>query len=156
VRKYPAQQAALEELGALAAQAAERTWSGPGAEGLATHEEFLAGWLERLDQLEQELAPQMPELDARRRLREVSCDGVAAAGPAGSARVEYVRFQPTDFSAAVATMPAGEGPPARYLAFVLPAGRPDGLRLLDLGESEPTDQLLGRTLLGLLQDDRRP
>src|SRR5262249_27413333 len=60
---------------------------------------------------------------------------------AGAALVEFVRFHAFDFKAVPAH---GEWPwwPPRYLAFVLPAGDPDRVRLIDLGEAELIDRLV--------------
>src|SRR5262249_52672192 len=42
------------------------------------------------------------------------------------------------------------GHPARYLAFVLPGGEPDNLRMIDLGEAEMLDRLIGEYRAGLI------
>jgi hypothetical protein len=64
---------------------------------------------------------------------------VAAVLPSGSLLIEYVRYQPRDFRG-LCTGKEGRGP-ARYLAFVLLADRPDDVRLIDLGEAAPLDRL---------------
>src|SRR5262249_16810849 len=56
--------------------------------------------------------------------------------PPGAVLVEVVRFRSYPFRAGRADGPEGWGAP-RYLAFVLHAGAPDELALVDLGEAEP-------------------
>jgi hypothetical protein len=58
----------------------------------------------------------------------------------GAALVEFVRFLPLDFKAVPARGEQHWQPP-RYLAFVLPAGDADRVRLIDVGEAEPIDRL---------------
>lgn len=57
------------------------------------------------------------------------------------ALVEVVRFDVFDFTAVPAR---GEQrwKPARYLAFVIPAGEPDNVQMVDLGEAEEIDRLI--------------
>ena len=54
--QYPAQRARIAELYFLRRQAAAKRWSGPGVEGLTTHERLLADWEGRAGRLEEELA----------------------------------------------------------------------------------------------------
>jgi tetratricopeptide (TPR) repeat protein len=84
------------------------------------------------------------DLVLRRRASLSSAAGQADAGryeaarglPAGAALVEFVRFGPCELS-------DGEPrDPARYLAFVLPAGEPDNVALVDLGEAAVVDRLV--------------
>src|SRR5439155_17706553 len=51
------------------------------------------------------------------------------------------RFELFDFQA-VPGRGASCWRPARYLAFVLPAGEPDSVRMIDLGEAGPIDRLV--------------
>jgi tetratricopeptide (TPR) repeat protein len=138
-RRYPEHKPALEELHYLRRQLARKVQAGPGPEQPAGHERLLARWTARLEELETELAGHIPELALRRRLRNAGRAAVAAALPAGSVLVEFVRLQGADLHAAAARAAATA---ARYLAFLLPAGRPEGVRLLDLGEAEPLEHLL--------------
>ena len=117
-----------------------RRWKGPGAEGLATHERLLADWEGRAERLEAELAAHISELADQKRLRAADRRSVAAALPEGGALVEFVRSPDWDFQA-LCTQAAPAAAPARYLAFVLPAGRPDAVRMVDLGPAEVIDRL---------------
>ena len=55
--------------------------------------------------------------------------------------MEFVRFRVFDF---LAVAPRGEPnwKAARYLAFILPAGEPNKMRMLDLGWAEPIDRMI--------------
>jgi CHAT domain-containing protein len=138
--KYPAHRTRIAELYCLRRQIASRRWNGRGVENLKTHERLLAQWEARAEQLEAELAADVPELAAQKRLRAADRRAVADALPPGSALVEFVRTADVDFRR-LFTQAAPAEPPARYLAFVLPAGQPDAVRLIDLGRAEEVDRL---------------
>lgn len=137
--RYPHLEPKLKELTTLRGQIARKTLVGPGSEGPATHQRLLADWNASNERLEANLASQMPEMDLEQKLREADRRAVAEALPEGAVLVEFVRFDAFDFMA----VPARGEPqwkPARYVAFVLPAGEPDNVRMIDLGEAEPIDQ----------------
>src|SRR5205807_10111801 len=73
-------------------------------------------------------------------LQQADRRAVALALDEGVSLVEFVRFHVFDFKAHA----PGERQwqPPRYLAFVLPAGQPEGVQLIDLGEAEPIDRLI--------------
>ena len=83
------------------------------------HQEILARWQEKRENLEAQLARDLPRLGWDQRLRQVDAAAVARALPKGSALVEYVRIEVRDF-AAIASREQPEWQAARYLAFVLP------------------------------------
>jgi len=95
----------------------------------------------RCDQLEEQLARQVPAREVERRLRAVSREAVAQALPSNTALVEFVRFRPFRFEARGREQPWG---PARYAAFVLRAGDPHRVQMIDLGEAEEMDRWIGR------------
>jgi tetratricopeptide (TPR) repeat protein len=82
------------------------------------------------DQREADLAGRIPEVRLARQRRQADHRAVAQAVPRGVALVEFVRCD--------------AGPGARYLAFVLSAGR---VGLIDLGEADSIDRLIGELLL---------
>lgn len=142
---YPALEPKLRELSTLRGQIGRKTLDGPGPEGSDGHQRILAGWNSRRELLETGLARQIPEMHLEQRLREADRRAIAAALPADSVLVEYVHFNVFDFSA-VPSRGERSWRPARYLAFVLPAGRPDAVQMFDLGESERIDQLVAEFL----------
>jgi hypothetical protein len=123
-------------------QIVQKTLSGPApGEAPATHYQTLQQWHAEKDRLEQELARQVPEMNIEQHLRKADRRAVALGLPAGVALVEFVRFNVFD-SHAVPARGESQWQPARYLAFVLPAGEPDNVQMLDLGEAEPIDRLI--------------
>jgi tetratricopeptide (TPR) repeat protein len=137
--RYPALAPRLRELTTLRMQIAQKTLAGPGKEGPQAHRRLLAEWNARKEGLESDLARQVPEMNLEQRLRAVDCEAVACALRDGVALIEFVRFDALDFKAVPAR---GERhwKPARYLTFVLPAGEPDQVRMIDLGEAAFIDR----------------
>ena len=136
--RYPELQSKFQELHTLKTQIAHKTWAGPGPEGPAQHLQLLKQWSAQKEQLEAELARQIPEMSMELKLREADRQAVASALPDGYALVEFVRFHLYDFQAVPAKGEA-QWKPARYLAFVMPAGEPGNVRMADLGEAEALD-----------------
>jgi CHAT domain-containing protein/tetratricopeptide (TPR) repeat protein len=137
--KHPALEPKVRELAALRLQIARKTLAGPGPDGLDSHLRGLAEWGAQKEGLEVELARQIPEMNLERKLRAADRRAVALNLPEGVALVEFVRFPVGDVQA----VPARGEPfwkPAEYVAFVLPAGAPDDVRVIDLGEAEPIDR----------------
>jgi CHAT domain-containing protein/tetratricopeptide (TPR) repeat protein len=164
VGRYPTLQERLRELTALRQQIARQTLAGPGPEGPQAHLQWLHQRQQQKERLEADLARQIPEMYLEPQLQAADRRAVALALPAGSALVEFVRFHVFDFKAVPARGERHWHPP-RYLAFVLPAGDPDRVRLIDLGEAEPIDQLVAAfradvtdeaKLLDLAKASRRP
>jgi tetratricopeptide (TPR) repeat protein len=146
--RYPHLGSRLRELTALRMRVARKMLSGPGPEGAEGHQRLLDRWDEQKQRLEVELASQVPEMNLDARLQVSDHRAVALALPSKSCLVEFVRFLPLDFSRTATTHE-----PAllrsRYLAFVLPAGEPDGVRMIDLGEAEVIDRLVAEFRAGI-------
>jgi CHAT domain-containing protein len=77
---------------------------------------------------------------------------VALSLPEGVALVEFVRFRVSDFRA-VRTLGEKRWQAERYVAFVLRAGDPDDVRMIDLGEAEPIDRLIADFRAGVTGAD---
>jgi CHAT domain-containing protein/Tfp pilus assembly protein PilF len=140
--RYPHLQAPLAQLAQLRTQIVQTTLAGPALAGnLDAYRQLLDRLHAERERLEQELARQIPELNLERRLHAADRRAVALALTAGVALVEFVRFDVLDFHAVPARR---ERPwqPARYLAFVLPAGEPDKVQMIPLGEADPIDRLI--------------
>lgn len=157
-RKYPAWQAKLQELITFRIQIARKTLAGPGLEGVGKHHSLLVQWKLHQERLERELIPQIPELGLEQKLWEANLESISRNLPPESVLIEFVRFVPIDLKAVPA---CGEEPrqPARYLAFVWPAGEPDAVSLFDLGEAEPIDEMISRFrafISGNTQPDEEP
>jgi len=141
--KYPALQSLFDELRQVRMELARHTLSGPPQatteEAIQAHKCKLDELERRCEKLERKMARQVPEAALQQRLRAVDRQAVALFLPQDTVLVEFVRFTPFRFEA-VDTESRREEP--RYLAFILPAGEPDEVRLIDLGEAEGIDALI--------------
>src|SRR5262249_36324680 len=147
--RYPDLRDQLEKLTVLRRQIARKTLAGPApGEGLPAHQQTLERWNSRREQLEQALSGKIPQMRLEEHLRAADCPAVALALPEDAALIEFFRFDVYDFQAVARKVndDQWERPckwkPARYLAFVLPARKPDGARMIDLGEAEVIDRLV--------------
>lgn len=117
---------------------AETMLSGPGARSPEEHWDLLARMQDSQDRMETDLVNEIPEMRLQETFLGASTAAVAAALPAGSALVEIVHMPVHDFEAVLAL--GGElWSSPRYLAFVLHAGMPDDVQLIDLGDAKEID-----------------
>ena len=112
---------------------------------LAAHRRRVTDLEQQRDALEARLARSLPALGLELRLRSADRHAVAAALPAGSALIEYVRYRPRAFGA-VTSRSEPDWHPERYAAFVLPAGGSGAVLLEDLGPAERIDLVARRFL----------
>jgi CHAT domain-containing protein/tetratricopeptide (TPR) repeat protein len=138
---YPHLRPRLERLAETRGEIARLALAGPGSEGRTAHRERLATLEADRNELEAELARQIPEVGLETQFHTANRYTIAASLPAGAALVEYVRADDVDFEAAH-SRDERQLPPARYLAFVLSAGQPEQVQMLDLGEADPIDQMI--------------
>ena len=97
------------------------------------HQKSVTELQQECEQIEKQLASQVPEIQLQD--QETDRRAVALALPEGSALVEFVRFDVYDFK-------AYQWQPAQYLAFVLPAQKPDAVQMILLGDAEPIERLI--------------
>ena len=138
---YPMLSSRLRALTTLRMQIAAKILSGPGPEGSETHQQVLTEWKSQKEELEGDLVHQIPEMSLKPQLQMADRQAVANALPEKSILIEMVRFIPFDFRAVVANGESFFRQP-RYLALVMHAGEPADVRMVDLGEAEPIDQLI--------------
>ncbi|MCC3568110.1 MULTISPECIES: CHAT domain-containing tetratricopeptide repeat protein [unclassified Microcoleus] len=103
---------------------------------LGEYQKDIAQLEQQCQQLEKELATQVPEIQ----LQDQTVDrrAVALELPANAVLVEYVRFDRYDFTA-----PEGKNwKSAEYWAFILPAEDSDAVQMISLGEAQPIDELI--------------
>lgn len=136
---YPHLSEKLAEFHRMRQNAAACALAGPGRDGKDAYRASLKKWETARDDLEAELAREIPEMNLERTLREADHKAVATALPSDAILIEYVRFLIFDFKAK-RNQPSWLG--ARYLAFVLKAGMPEALALVDLGDAEPIDRAI--------------
>ncbi len=149
---YPLLETKLQELNELRMQLARKTLAGPGLEGLSTHQQLLNEWGTQKERLESELARQIPEMNLEQKLQAADRQVIALKLPTGITLVEFIRFNVLDF-ATPADWDMSHWKPARYLAFVLPAGEPDNLQMIDLGEAEPIDRMIATFRAAITEED---
>jgi CHAT domain-containing protein/tetratricopeptide (TPR) repeat protein len=139
--KYPELASSLQELRMLQREIAQMILAEPGSRGSEGYQQILADKNSRRERLEADLVSQIPEMNLEQYLRTADRQAVAEKLPKGYSLVEFVRFEVYDFDAVPAR---GElrWRPARYLAFVLQAGKSGDVRMVDLGEAEPIDRLI--------------
>ena len=151
--RYPALHSNLQELIKLRRQITQKTLDGPGKEGSKAHLMLLTEWTSQKESLEEELARQIPEMNLEQKLRSADLYAVADALPSGTALIEFVHVHEYDYKAVPARGDA-IWKSARYLAFVLPAGKPDKVRMIDLGEAESIDRMLSEYCSSISGGDR--
>jgi tetratricopeptide (TPR) repeat protein/CHAT domain-containing protein len=152
--QYPSLEPQLHELAELRSRIAGYTLAGPGPGGPARQQQLLDQWNAAKDRLEGELARFIPEVELTRRLQSADRDAVARALPEGSILVEFIRLAVHDCHA----VPARGEPEVlapRYVAFVLAAGDPDNVRLVDLGEADAIDRMIAEFRASIRGDTER-
>jgi CHAT domain-containing protein/tetratricopeptide (TPR) repeat protein len=97
------------------------------------HQKLVTKLQQECEQIEKQLASQVPEIQLQD--QETDRRAVALALPQGSALVEFVRFDVYDFK-------AEQWQPGQYLAFVLPAQKPDAVQMILLGDAEHIERLI--------------
>lgn len=152
--RYPELKEALKELAELRMQIAQRSLSGPGAEGLDTYVRELADLSADRDRIESDLVQKIPEMNIERRLRSAKRQTIAEALPEGSALIEFVKFDTFDFTAVPARGDQLWGP-ARYFAFVLRQKNPKDLKLIDVGDAEAIDDMIAEFRGSIGRERRR-
>jgi len=141
--RYPELESELRDLTNLRMKIAQKTLAGPGQEGLAEHQKTLSIWNKQKENLEAELVRQIPEMNLEQKLKQIDRQTIASTLPEGAALIEFVHFNVADFKAVPAK---GESlwKQARYLAFVILAGEPDNVQMIDLGEARFIDKSIAR------------
>ena len=143
--RYPQLASTMREVAMLRAEIAEKTLAIPS--GVDANAESLRGELRALiakkEALESELARQVPEVGMARATGAATAASVARALPADTALIEYAKCAGLNFSAAQL-----KGEPLftteHYIAFVLPAGEPEAVKMFDLGEADHIDALIAK------------
>ena len=144
--RYPHLQEEFTQLRRLQAELVHLTFDPPLPDPKVTvetyqflrkaHQDKLAELEAQCQQLEKQLASQVPEIQLQE--QETDRRAVALELPSGSTLVEFVRFNLFDFTAPQET----RWQTAQYVAFILPAQQPDAVQMIKLGEAEPIDKLI--------------
>ncbi len=153
---YPALQSLFDKLHQVRMELARATLAGPpqvAEQAIEVHRHRLDELKERCEVLERDLAREVPEVALQQRLRAVDRQAVALNLPPETVLVEFARFDPYRFEA-VGTAPRLEAP--RYLAFILLAGEPDAVQMIDLGEAAGIDALIATFRTHVIGPTRGP
>jgi CHAT domain-containing protein/tetratricopeptide (TPR) repeat protein len=146
--RFPELKPRLKEWATLRAQIGQKILAGPGPEGVEEHERLIAEWEEKKERIEWELASRIPEIGLQQKSRSVTRKAIARELPEGTALIEFVRLLAYDFKAVIGD-PQWKAP--RYVAFILLAGEPDNVQMIDLGDAEAIDSkiyLLRKSITG--------
>lgn len=139
--KYPELLPKFEELNLLKRQLAWSILNPPGIEKLESHQKFVSELVTRQETLESQLARQIPEMDLNLKLQKVDCASVVAALPEKSVLIEFVFFNKANFKAVEARQ-ENQFEGGRYLAFVVLTDPAANVKLVDLGEAGPIEELV--------------
>jgi CHAT domain-containing protein/tetratricopeptide (TPR) repeat protein len=131
----------LEQLRQLDNQIASLAWNVPPPEQLAAYQTQLATLYHQRDELDRSLSREIPEMNLQKQLDTANRDAIAKALPDSATLVEFVRFDVFNFKAIQANGDS-QWLSGRYLAFILPAKEPEQVKMIDLGEAEPIDNLI--------------
>ena len=137
--RYPHLKDKFHQLSSLNSQLIDLTFSRNQNRDFSNYQQRLIELEAQYNNLQKQLASQVPEIQLSEQLSDRFA--VAQALPANSILIEFVRFDVYDFCAIPANGEVQWHPP-RYLAFILPAGMPDAVQMIDLGEAEPIDNLI--------------
>jgi CHAT domain-containing protein len=117
---------------------------------LGEYQKDIAELEQQCQQLEKELATQVPEIQLEH--QTVDRRAVALELPANAVLVEYVRFNRYDFTA-----PKGQRfQSTEYWAFILPAEDSDAVQMISLGEAQPIDDLIDQVRQVLSLENNPP
>ena len=138
--KYPHLTEKFHQLRELSNQIIHLTISANQTRNLANYQNNLNQLQTQYDNLQKQIATQVPEIQLSEQIpnRQV----VASALPVNSVLIEFVQIDVFDFQAIRAKREI-QWQPFRYLAFILPAGKPDAVEIIDLGGVEKIDELIG-------------
>lgn len=131
----------FRELADVRSQLSRLVFSGPGLKNPKAHRARIAGLEARQKELEARLSKLSASFAREKKVRQADPAQVASALPRGGVLVDFALVRPYDYKAFGAEERWG---PAHYLAFVLPAGRPGDLALVDLGEAGPIDREIAK------------
>jgi CHAT domain-containing protein/Tfp pilus assembly protein PilF len=129
--------AAFQELARVRARLSHLVFGRFHGQGKATFRDELAMLEGRKRELETRLGDLSRTFGLKRKTEEAGVEDVASAMPEGTALLEFARVNRFDFRA---QDPQKRWLPARYLAFVLRAGKGSSVGLVDLGEAQRIDR----------------
>ncbi len=145
--RYPHLQEQFQKWRQLNDKLLQLYYDTPDPEEAAFYQDELARAQAQCKELEKQLLREVPEIQ----LQEQTCDrkSVALCLPAGVSLLEFVRFRIVDLK-------ENRYQDARYLAFILPAGQPSQVEMVDLGDATEIDNLIARYREALVTESAPP
>jgi len=128
----------FRRLSEVRAMLSKMTLAGPEGENLQTYRVMIDSLRAQKEQLEMQLSTLSKPYTMSLRKAEANGHRVSAALPKGSELLEFANVRMFDFSAEAKIRWVG----SRYFAFLLPAGNPERLRVIDLGDAARIDSAI--------------
>jgi len=126
----------IQEFNQIRIRLTHMIFSGPGHLDAKTYMQRVAELEQEKDDLEVRLI-QLSQVHAeRKKVKRADRFQVAAALPKDTTLIDFARIAEYDYKAERGQ----RWLPDRYLAFILPAGKPDNVELIDLGPAESIDE----------------
>ena len=142
--KYPEMESELRELNIIRKQIARKALDGKDEnEKLDTHNQILAEWNNRKENLEEELANHIPEIGLEQKLKVSSLETISKFLSTDTVLIELVKFNFTDFSNQNNNSDENNKR-FRYLAFVIYGNTTNDIQMIDLGDSEIIDNKINK------------
>lgn len=135
-RDAPEVRASFQELARLRSRLSRLVFSGPGKSGPEAYRKRINDLEERINRIESELVKMSRSYALQKEVGRADSARVAASLPKGSVLLDFVRTGVYNFES---VKPSERWLPDRYLAFVLHAGKPGRVGLIDLGEAKKVD-----------------
>ncbi|BAY87710.1 hypothetical protein NIES267_72340 (plasmid) [Calothrix parasitica NIES-267] len=139
--KYPHLADKFHQLRELSNQIIHLTISASQTQNLANYQTNLNQLQNQYDNLQKQIATQVPEIQLSKQIP--NREAVASALSANSVLIEFVQIDVFDFQAIRAKGEIQWRSPF-YIAFILPAGKPHAVQMVDLGEVEKIDELISK------------
>ncbi|MDY6802228.1 MAG: CHAT domain-containing tetratricopeptide repeat protein [Cyanobacteriota bacterium] len=143
--RYPHLQDKFGQWQQLSDKLLQLSYDIPGPEELAFRQEELALVQKQRNDLEKQLAREVPEIQLQKQTG--GRKAVALCLPAGASLVEFVRFR-------LYNLTEDRYQDTRYLAFILPAGQPGQVEMVDLGDAAAIDNLIAQYRYALVTQDK--
>jgi len=137
----PAVMGMFQELAKIRSQLSQLSFAGPGKEGPEAYRQKMAELEAQKKDLEAKLSRLSQAFALQKKIEKADGAKVAQALPQNTVLLDFVRINTFNFKAKGHEK---KWLPARYLAFVLPAGRGDKVDLIDLGDAEAIDSAIVR------------
>jgi CHAT domain-containing protein len=129
----------FEELAQIRSRLSQLTFAGPGREGVEAYRRNLKELNDRREELDAKLSRLSQPYAQARKAGKVTVEELAQALPPGTVLADFARIEIFNFEAKGRD---NKWMPARYLAFVLKAGKGQDVALFDLGPAEEVDNVL--------------